>query len=140
AVQMYGRFNGQNSNTSGLFQEVAVTPGEVWQVGAWSRNRPGDRLTGQNTARIKIEFINANGAVIEVSTLDVANASTSTAYREGVLRRTVPAGAVFARAVLEMQQFNSAGGAVNFDDATLRRWSVGTLAGDINLDGVRDSA
>ncbi len=139
AVQMFGRFNGAASNNSGLYQEVPTTAGEVWQVGTFARNRPGDALAGSNTASIKIEFLNAGGSVIDAALLTVADATSPTAYREAVLRRTAPAGAVFARAVLEMVQRNNAGGAVNFDDASIRRSAAGSIPGDINLDGTRNS-
>ena len=139
AVQMYGRSNGSNNNTSGLFQEVPTTAGEVWQVGAFSQNRPGDKLVGSNTAQIKIEFIDQNGAIVGSGQLGVADANSPTSYREGVLRATAPATAKFARAVLEMQQINSAGGSVDFDDASIKRWTASSVAGDVNLDGVRDA-
>jgi beta-glucanase (GH16 family) len=139
AVQMYGRFNGNALNNSGLYQEVPTVAGEVWQLGAFARNRPSDALAGTNTAGIKIEFVDANGSVINVGNLDVANSASPSVYRESVVRRVAPPGAVFARAVLEMVQRNSAGGAVNFDDATLRRVTGSSIAGDINLDGTRNS-
>lgn len=140
AVQMYGRFNNTTQNNSGLFQEMPTTPGEVWQVGAWSANRAGDALAGNNTAGVKIEFIDANGNVIDAGALTVADRNSPTAYRESLVRRTAPANAKFVRAVLEMVQRSSAGGSVNFDDAHLRRWTPSSLAGDINLDGSEDSA
>jgi hypothetical protein len=139
AVQMYGQFNNA-ANNSGLYQEVPTTAGEVWQVGAFTKNRNGDKLAGANTARIKIEFINANGGVIESQLVSVADVNSPTEYREAVLRRTAPAGAVFARAVLEVRQTNNSGGAVNFDDASLRRVTGASILGDINLDGVRNAA
>ena len=141
AAQLYGQFNGNNDNTSGLYQEMPAVAGEVWQVGAFAQNRPGDKLAGANTARIKIEFINENGDVIGgTNLLEAANAASPTNYREAVVRRTAPANTRFARAILEMRQLNNAGGAVNFDDASLRRWTASSTAGDINLDGMRNSA
>lgn len=140
AAQLWGRFNGTSDNTSGLYQELPTVPGEVWQAGAFARNRPGDKLVGGNTARVKIEFVDEYGNVISAGQLGMVDASSPTAYREGVVRRTAPAGAKFARAVLEMRQVNSAGGAVNFDDASLRRFTSAALAGDVNLDGARDAA
>lgn len=141
AVQMYGRFNGTNDNTSGVYQEVAAVAGEVFQVGAFAQNRFNDKLLGSNVARIKLEFIDGNGAVIGgTNLLEVVDANSPTSYREAVLRRTAPANTKFARAVLEMRQLNNAGGAVNFDDASLRRFVAGSLSGDVNLDGVRNAA
>ncbi len=140
AAQLYGRYDGAASNNSGLFQEVPTTAGEVWQVGGWSQNRFGDKLLGANVANLKIEFIDQNGGVISVNSIKVADLNSPTAYRESVLRRTAPTGAVFARAVVEMVQNNNAGGAVNFDDITLRRFvAASSINGDINLDGTRNS-
>lgn len=140
ALQMYGRFNNATNN-SGVYQELPTVAGEVWQIGAWSKNRDGDKLLGGNVANIKVEFLNANGDLIDVATLKVADASSPTAYRENVLRRTAPNGAVFARAVVEMLQVANAGGSVNFDDVTLRRFNpASTQPGDINLDNVTDAA
>jgi beta-glucanase (GH16 family) len=141
AAQLYGQFNGSSDNTSGLYQEMPAVPGEVWEVGAFAQNRPGDKLAGNNTARIKIEFIDQAGNVVGgTNLLDVVNAASPANYREAILRRTAPANTKFARAVLEMRQLNNAGGAVNFDDASLRRWTASSVAGDVNLDGVRDAA
>ena len=141
AAQLYGQFNGSADNTSGLYQEMPAVPGEVWQVGAFAQNRPGDKLAGANTARIKIEFIDQAGAVIGgTNLLDVVIAASPANYREAIIRRTAPANTKFARAVLEMRQLNNAGGAVNFDDASLRRFTGASIPGDVNLDGVRDAA
>jgi hypothetical protein len=140
AVQMYGRFDGAASNNSGLFQELPAAPGQVWQIGAWGRNRPGDRLQGQNVGRMKIEFVDANGVVIGTSQFDPINASTPESYRESVVRTTAPAGTKFARAVLELIQRSSANGSLNWDDAALSRVFAGSLAGDINLDGTRNAS
>jgi beta-glucanase (GH16 family) len=139
AVQMYGRFDGTTQNNSGLFQELPAAEGQVWQVGAWGRNRPGDRLLGQNVGRMKVEFVDANGNVIGVSQFDPINSATPESYRESVVRAVAPANTKFARAVLEMVQRNSAGGAVNWDDAALSRVFASSIAGDINLDGTRDA-
>jgi hypothetical protein len=138
AVQMYGRFSGAMNN-SGLFQEVPASEGEIWQIGAWSKNRDGDALQGANTAHIKVEFLNGSGTILDVATLKVADAGSPAAYRESVLRRAAPTGTVFARAVLEMVQSANAGGAVNFDDVTLRRALPGAFDGDVNLDGTVDA-
>jgi beta-glucanase (GH16 family) len=140
AAQVYGRYSGAGTNYSGLFQEVPASPGEVWQVNGWSRNRPGDLIAGANSAQIKVEFINQDGLVIGLSEVNVASAGSPTMYREAVARRVAPAGTVFARAVLQFTQVNNAGGAVNFDDVYLRRVTGSSLAGDINLDGSADAA
>jgi beta-glucanase (GH16 family) len=138
AVQMFGRFNGSTSNNSGLFQEIPASPGDVFQLNAFARNRPGDVLLGTNTGQIKIEFIDANGQLLDVGRLQVASSSSPTSYQEFLLRRTAPANTKFARAVLEMVQRNNAGGAVNFDDVELRR-VAGLMSADLNLDGFADS-
>lgn len=138
AAKLFGRFDGSTFNNSGLFQEIAATPGQTVQLNAFARNRPGDALLGLNTAQIKIEFIDGDGDVIDAAQMPVVDATTSTHYQEFVLRRTAPAGTKFARAVIEMIQRNNAGGAVNFDDVSLRL--VGTAAAfDVNLDGSIDS-
>lgn len=135
AAKIFGRFDGSALNNSGLFQELPAAAGETWQVDAHSLNRPGDALLGGNVARIKLEFLNNSGSVIAAHSMDVANASTPTAYRLHAVRRIAPAGTAFARAVLEMVQVNSAAGAVTFDDAQLSRVTA-ALPGDLNRDGV----
>jgi beta-glucanase (GH16 family) len=138
AVQMFGRSTGGTLNNSGLFQEVPASPGQVFQLNAFARNRPGDALLGSNTAQVKIEFIDANGQILDVGRLPVASATTPTAYQEHLLRRVAPANTRFARAVLEMVQRNNAGGSVNFDDVQLQRVHSASST-DLNLDGVTDS-
>ena len=138
AVQMYGKFNGV-TNTQGLYQEVTAAAGDIWQVGAFAKNRNGDVLAGGNNARIRIEFIDQNGAVINNGQLTLVTASSPTEYREGVIRKVAPTGTKFARAVVEMQQVANAGGAVDFDDASIRRVTASSIAGDVNLDGVKNA-
>lgn len=137
ALKLFGRFNG--TNTSGAHQEIPTTPGSVVQFDAWSRNRPNDKLAGANEGRIKIEFIDANGKVIDAGKLVTVDVNSSTTYRQFALRRVAPAGAVFARAVIEMSQANNAGGAFNVDDVNLRS-AAGAIAGDLDLDGTRAAA
>ncbi|MFT3785433.1 MAG: family 16 glycosylhydrolase [Tepidisphaeraceae bacterium] len=140
AVQMYGRFDGNASNNSGLFQEVPALAGQVWQTDAWARNRPGDALAGTSVGRVKIEFVNASGDVLQVSQLDAVDASSPQVYRESLVRATAPAGTAFARAVIEMLQKNNGNGSVNFDDVSIGRvTSTAATVGDLNLDGVANS-
>ncbi len=118
AVQMFGRFT-NTVNNSDLYQTVPAVQGQVWQASTWVRNRPGDMLQGFNQAVLKLEYLDANNNQISVSQQVIADATTSTNYQSCAVMRQAPAGTVWARLTLEMDQTQYAPGSVNFDDAAL---------------------
>lgn len=117
-LQVYGGFTGQD-NSSGIYQDIPVTAGELWQAGVWARNRPGDALQGASRGLMKLEFLDAAGGVIETGYLVAVTAASPTTYQWFALRGVAPAGAAVARLVLQLDQAGSANGSAIFDDASL---------------------
>ena len=130
-LKMYGAFNGAD-NSSGLYQDLPVAPGEIWQASIWARNRPGDLLQGNNQALLKLEYLDSLGNVLAGQQVITAKTGSPTNYEQFALRREAPANAAFARLVLEFKQFASAAGAVNLDDAQLQRVTAQTGAAVLN--------
>ena len=118
-LQAYGAFTGQD-NSSGLYQDIPVSPGELWQAGVWARNRPGDALQGSSRGLLKLEFLDSGGATLQSDSLVVVNQASPATYQWFALRNVVPAGAATARIVLQLDQAGSSNGSANFDDAELK--------------------
>ena len=68
------------SNTSGLFQDFPAEPGEMLQVGAWGKNRDDDPLSGSNSALLKLEFYDGEGALLLTQEEPVLNAGSGSAW------------------------------------------------------------
>ena len=118
-LQLYGAFNG-GTNSSGLFQDIPASAGEMWEASAWARNRPGDALQGSNTVWLKLEFADYWGNVIQGDRIVCADATSPTNYQWFAIRNTAPQGTAFARITLQYDQINDALGAANLDDTDLR--------------------
>jgi hypothetical protein len=118
ALQMYGVCAG-DPNKLGLFQDLPAQAGEVWQARVWARNRPNDGASGNNTARLKIEFVDALNVLLATNELTVVTAASPTNYAPFTLRREAPTGTSRARIVLEYSQVACAGGSANFDNAEM---------------------
>jgi len=118
AVRMFGPSNSA-LNSSGLFQDVPATEGQVWQVSVWGRNRPSNALQGGNYGQLKLEYLGPSGQVLARSQLTTLTAAAATNYQRFAVVRAAPPGTVKARLVLEMVQVNFAGGALVYDDAEM---------------------
>ncbi|MEM7391294.1 MAG: hypothetical protein AAF492_03015, partial [Verrucomicrobiota bacterium] len=120
ALQMHGAYDGTTNNQSGIFQNIPAREGELWQAGVWGRNRPGDRLQGDNRVWLKLEFIDASGGLIVAHEFVILDASSPETYTWFGIRYPAPAGTALARMVLQIDQINLADGSVNLDLADLR--------------------
>ena len=118
-LQLFGAYTGQD-NSSGIYQDLPANPGELWQAGAWIRNRPGDPLQAGNRALLKLEFLDPLGALLQAAHVIAATAASPEAYQWFALRGVAPAGAATARIVIQLDQAGSADGSVNIDDAALQ--------------------
>ena len=149
SLSMFGPFLG-GPNASGLFQNIDVSPGEVFEASVFCRTNSGDSIQGQeNFTTIKIEFLNAAGQVIPGVENTGANAKESVilegrdpgvAENQWVQRQVnaiAPPGATRARVSLLFIQLNNGPGATFFDDFEMVRLTpMEFLLGDVNLDGV----
>jgi len=118
ALQMRGSHDG-GTNHSGIFQNIPAREGELWEARVWACNRPADGIVSNNTAELKLEFVNEWGNIIQDKTLGILDADSSDDYEKFILRGRAPSGTKLARVVVQMNQFNFAPGSVNIDDAEL---------------------
>lgn len=106
---------------SGLYQEFAVRPGQVWRASSWWRNPTASALTGTNVARLDLEWFDSAGVPISVDTRTaLTSASPKDIYIQSTLQAQAPAGAAKARFVLKVIQNGTPGGSVFVDDADLQ--------------------
>lgn len=140
SLKLFGQFTGE-ANASGAFQNIAVTPGDRYTVGAHALTRSEDSITGTgNTVLMKVEFYSEAGAAYESPAflrediVTIANNSLpSDTWVPAELTGSVPANAVEARIVFAFQQsaFNL-GGSAFVDSVT---FDTVTCFGDTNGDG-----
>lgn len=124
-VSMFGNFNG-GFNVTGVFQEFASAPGDVWTMDVYSRHFSGDAMTGvgapnDNWAVMKLAFFNAGNAEIgsaERTILD-GTFATDVWHDNAPVVGVAPAGTVRVQAFLLYLQPAFAGGAAHFDDVSL---------------------
>jgi hypothetical protein len=121
AAKSFGQFNGVPYNASGLFQEVATTPGQQLDAQIWVLNRGDDAIGGTNFAVMNIEWYNSTHTMLSYDSFPVADATTPVdtwTLRDHVF--TAPATAVTARyVVLYLQPANDVG-SIQWDDASLK--------------------
>jgi beta-glucanase (GH16 family) len=118
AVQVWGRYNGQD-NTTGIYQDLWACGGEYWQASVWARNRPGDVPQGGNQGRLKLEFLDNAGNLLKHTTRTILTNASPTSYSPFIASGLAPFATARARIVMEYFQTANGAGAVNFDDASL---------------------
>jgi hypothetical protein len=151
SAKLFGPFDG-TTNASGVFQNVAASPGDVFEASAFASSIAGDTIKGtSNFTTVKIEFLNAAGAVINANAKEsiILNGQDpdmlEDTWVEGVVNAVAPAGTTKARVVLPLIQFaegirnppNQDPGAVWYDDISFRKIISGTPVDvDFNNDGL----
>jgi beta-glucanase (GH16 family) len=121
AGKLFGNFTG-GENFSGAFQELPTAVGDRWRASAWWVNHTTDRMQAGNEAFTKLEFVNAQGNIIQSSsTLSLTSASATNTYAQFLAEGVAPAGSVAARVSLVFRQTGLAAGAAFFDDVQLVR-------------------
>jgi beta-glucanase (GH16 family) len=143
--KVFGQFSGSD-NKSGIYQNVAATPGQSYTANGWALTPAGDRIAGANTAWIEVSFrdassnvltlyrtalINTNtpsGAWLNLAVTNQLNPATS-AVIGSVTNLVAPANTSFVRYQPVFRQPATAAGAVLFDDlklapAGISEWGV----------------
>jgi beta-glucanase (GH16 family) len=139
-AKMYGNFTG-GLNTSAVYQELLVTPGDTMAAIGWFYNWSGDRMAGANTVTMNIEWRSAANAVLGRETVLAADASSPTDYHmRQVVFGTAPAGAVKARLLFEFKQPAMAAGSIFFDDVSFGKVVCPVCPADYNQDGGVDGS
>ncbi len=158
--KLFGPFSGA-PNSSGMMQNIAASPGDVFEASIDVQTAFGDTILGtENFTEFRLEFLNAGGSVITEAFADPANfvASNSKSsplidgrdpnaiqddWVTGTVNAIAPAGTTAVRFLFLFTQLNNEGGAAFFDNASLVKLdsiAAPTLAGDFNGDGMVDAA
>lgn len=125
-LKMFGQFTG-NPNESGVYQQLAAQPGQVWQITAWARFNSDDSIGGtSNYVAQKLEFVDINGGVLGTTQAVILNGSSTpdTWLLSTPSQGTAPAGTAGVRGVIA---FNQPGvgtyetGAAHVDDISLKQ-------------------
>jgi hypothetical protein len=104
--------------TSGVFQDFAAAPGQLWDAGAWALNDSFDPMAGGQIAAVNIEWHGGGGFISFVAGGTLSSASPLDVWTLLTASGIAPAGTTFARAVLITGDFaGPGGGAPKFDDA-----------------------
>ena len=119
--KMWGNFDGA-VNYTGATQNLAASPGDVWEASAYGYLDFADGLLGDNKVFIRLTYFDAGGFELqtdEITLLD-PNSSPFGVYVQDYVSSTSPAGTAEAQIaiVLEQDAANS-GGSAYFDDALL---------------------
>lgn len=130
--KVFGQFTGAD-NYSGVFQDVAVSPGQSFRADGWALTPVGDVIAGANAAWLEVSFRDGVGGMLKLfRSAAVQSNSPSGAWRRlsvtneyhpatytllgSVPDLIAPPGAVAARFQVVFRQPGMAAGAVLFDD------------------------
>ncbi|MDX2146137.1 MAG: glycoside hydrolase family 16 protein [Planctomycetota bacterium] len=137
ALKLFGRFTG-SFNNSGIFQDMPAQPGQSWRATGWFMHPTNDRLQGENSAALNIEFRDAAGNLLSfVSTRALDAATPVDQYRQVITEGVAPAGTARARIVPIFFQPAMAAGAAFIDDLEFGTF-LAPCAADFNSDGTND--
>jgi hypothetical protein len=154
-MKAFGPFTG-GPNASGVFQNVAASPGQQFEGSVWAQAPSFDAIKGnENYTALTLQWINSAGAVIGSVNFSPGTNQQETPIFDGRDTRMIedewvqyfvngvaPEGTAFARLNLFFIQLNNQGGAVWFDNADLRLLSSSAPmeTADFDSDGDVDGA
>lgn len=118
-LKLFGNFD------SGVFQQFAATPGQIWNGGVWMYNPTGgDQLANEQVGAVNIEWMQADGTTNSAITPFISNgtfdsSSPTDRWTLQTITGAAPADAAFARLTLitGSSMGGAGGGAPRFDDA-----------------------
>jgi hypothetical protein len=124
-VSMFGNWSG-GFNVSGIFQEFATTPGQMWEMSSSARHWSGDAIPGvgapnNNWVVQKIAWFDAGNVEIggvESTILD-GTFTADTWHDAATISGVAPAGTVKLQALILYLQPLFDGGAAHIDDVSL---------------------
>ena len=134
--KVFGQFTG-GDNYSGVYQDLAATPGQTFTANGWVFAQAGDAIAGANTAWIEVSFRDAAanmlglyrtttlasnivaGAWLNLAITNQFNPTTF-ALIGAVTNLVAPAGTTLVRYQVVFRQPATAGGALRFDDLNLQ--------------------
>jgi hypothetical protein len=131
ALLMYGQFNGL-ANTTTVYQDVGVTPGDLVSYSAFAGHVTGDALQGGNVAFANLEFRDVSDNLLTITSIDaLTSSSPPDVFLQSTDTATVPATATKARLVLGLFQDADMGsgqdaGAVYFEDTSFESFGPNT--------------
>lgn len=152
-MKAFGPFTG-GTNASGVFQNVAATPGQQFEGSVWAQAPSFDAIKGNsNYTALTLQFVNSGGAVIGSVNFSPGTNQQETPIYDGrdtlmiendwvqyAVNGVAPAETAYARLNLFFIQLNNQGGAVWFDNASLAQLTNSAPAenADFNNNGVVD--
>jgi hypothetical protein len=155
SMKAFGPFTG-GPNASGVFQNVAATPGQQFEGSVWAQAPSFDHIKGnQNFTTLTLQWVNAAGSVIGSVNFSPGTNQQETPIFDGRDPRMIqdewvqyfvngvaPAGTAYARLNLFFVQLANEGGAAWFDNAELRliNNTAPVENADFNGDGKVDGA
>ncbi|MBX3389731.1 MAG: family 16 glycosylhydrolase [Phycisphaeraceae bacterium] len=135
SVKLFGNFSG-SYNTSGVYQEVNVTPGKWYKVSGQWYTPSNDRIAGANTTSLILEWYTAGGALISTNSNPAIDATTPVnQWFKSQTQGFAPPNAAKVRFVVSFQQPAMAAGSSRTDEIDFRE---GTCPTDTNADGMTD--
>lgn len=137
SVKLYGNFSG-SYNTSGVYQELPVTPGKWYKVSGQWYTPSNDRIAGANTTSLILEWYDSGGALISTNSNPAIDATTPVnQWFKSQTQGYAPPNAAKVRFVVSFQQPALAAGSSRTDEVDFRE---GTCPTDTNADGLTDDA
>lgn len=135
SLKMFGNFSG-SFNSTGVYQDIPVTPGKWYRVKAQWMTPSNDRIAGANYTALNIEWRDSGGNLISfVSTRGIDGATTPDQWVMNQAQGYAPPNAAKARVVILFYQPALAAGSSRTDEVDFRE---GTCPTDINADGMTD--
>lgn len=133
--KVFGQFTG-GDNYSGVFRDVAASPGTPYTAGGWALTPSNDRIAGANTAWIEVSFRDTLATVLSLYRTAVITSTTTagvwlnlavtnqlnptnSAVIGSVTNLIAPIGTTSLRYQTVFRQPATAAGAVLFDDLNL---------------------
>jgi limonene-1,2-epoxide hydrolase len=105
---------------SGVFQDVAVTPGEIYTASAWAQSWSGDAATTGELGQLLVIYRDAtdsNNILTTQADNIIVGPVTNNTWFEGVISNPVPAGVGFIR--FQLNTMSPGAGSIFYDDASL---------------------
>ncbi len=119
-------------NTSGFYQALNASSGQIWTATAFAYIPPSDPIKGSNQFNLQLQYIGSTGGVVLAVTSATLKATSPTGVYTRLLARAIaPSNAVQARLLVAYRQdTNSSNGSVYLDSAVLSTLSVASTNGN----------
>lgn len=120
SMKQFGNFSG-GFNVTGAFQNFAISTGETVSASVWAQTLLADRMSGGNSALLKLVYFDANNAEVAFAESNFIDATTTPDTYIELTASLGPAASnvAYGQLLLLHLQPAVAGGSVFFDDVSL---------------------